>query len=135
VKKWIIVIIAVVGLAILLSACGGRPQISITENNLNLGEVVNGEVVTHEITVQNVGQADLVIASVTTSCGCTQATLEPMTISPGKSGTLHIEFDSGAHGPELTGVLIRQIFVASNDPQQPEMVVELEANILPPEIQ
>ena len=134
-KKWIIVIIAVVGLAILLSACGGRPQISITENNLNLGEVVNGEVVTHEITVQNVGQADLVIASVTTSCGCTQATLEPMTISPGKSGTLHIEFDSGAHGPELTGVLIRQIFVASNDPQQPEMVVELEANILPPEIQ
>jgi hypothetical protein len=89
----------------------------------------------HEITVQNVGQADLVIASVTTSCGCTQATLEPMTISPGKSGTLHIEFDSGAHGPELTGVLIRQIFVASNDPQQPEMVVELEANILPPEIQ
>ena len=128
-------IIAVVGLATLLSACGGRPQIAITENNLNLGEVVNGEVVTREITVQNVGQADLVIASVTTSCGCTRATLEPMTISPGERGTLHIEFDSGAHGPELTGVLIRQIFVTSNDPQQPEMVVELEANILPPDIQ
>lgn len=132
-KKWMIVIIGVIGLATLLSACGGQPQIAITENNLNLGDVVNGEVVAREIPVQNEGQSDLVIASVTTSCGCTQATLEPMTISPGESGTLHIEFDSGAHGPELTGVLIRQIFVASNDPQQPEMVVELEANILPPD--
>ncbi len=131
-KKWLIVIIGIVGLATLLSACGGRPQIIITENNLNLGDVVNGEVVTREITVQNDGQADLIIASVTTSCGCTQATVEPMTISSGENGTLHIEFDSGAHGPESTGILIRQIFVASNDPQQPEVVVELEANILPP---
>jgi hypothetical protein len=135
VKKWMIVVVAVIGLATLLSACGGQPQIAITENNLNLGDVVNGEVITREITVQNVGQADLVIASVTTSCGCTRATLEPMTISPGERGTLHIEFDSGAHGPELTRVLIRQNFVTSNDPQQPEMVVELEANILPPDIQ
>lgn len=132
-KKWMIVIVSVIGLATLLSACGGQPQITISENNLNLGDVVNGEVVTREITVQNEGQADLVIASVTTSCGCTEATLEPMTISPGERGTLHIEFDSGAHGPELTGTLIRQIFIASNDPQQPEMVVELAANILSPE--
>jgi hypothetical protein len=134
-KRWFILMILIMGSAVLFSACAGRPQISITENNLNLGEVVNGEVITHEVTVQNGGQADLVIASISTSCGCTKATLEPMTIPPGASGTLHIEFDSGAHGPDLTGVLIRQIFVASNDPQQPEMVVELEANILPPEIQ
>ena len=128
-KKWILVI----GLVILLSACGGQPQIAISENNLNLGDVVNGEVVKHELTVQNNGQADLVVESVTTSCGCTQVTLEPMTISPGEGGTLHIEFDSGAHGPEITGILIRQIFIATNDPQQSELVVELEANILPPD--
>jgi hypothetical protein len=132
-KRWFILMVLIMGSAVLLSACGGQPQIAITENSLNLGEVVNGEVVTREITVQNVGQADLDIASITTSCGCTKATLEPMTIAPGERGTLHIEFDSGAHGPDLTGVLIRQVFVASNDPQQPEMVVELEANILPPD--
>lgn len=132
-KKWMIVIVSMIGLATLLSACGGQPQIAITENSLNLGDVVNGEVVTREVTVQNAGQAELIIESITTSCGCTKATLEPMTISPGESGTLYIEFDSGAHGPELTGELIRQIFIASNDPQQPEMVVELAANILPPE--
>jgi hypothetical protein len=48
------------------------------------------------------------------------------------SGTLTVVFDSGAHGPEFTGQLIRQVFIATNGPEQPEIVVELEANILPP---
>ncbi|HLE73125.1 MAG TPA: hypothetical protein VI688_02660 [Anaerolineales bacterium] len=53
-----------------------------------------------------------------------------MEIQPGASGTLTIEFDSGAHGEALTGSLVRQVFIASNDPQQPEVQVELVANIL-----
>ena len=77
-------------------------------------------------------KGDLIIEAVTTSCGCTQAAIEPMTISPGNSGTLTVEFDSGAHGPDLTGELIRQVFIATNDPEQPETVLELAANILPP---
>ena len=135
-KRWLRVLALVIGLATmsaLLSACGGQPQILVTENNLELGDVVNGEVITREVSVQNNGQADLIIEAVTTSCGCTQATLEPMTIPAGSSGTLSIEFDSGAHGPELTGPFMRQVFIASNDPQQPEVVVELATNILPPD--
>jgi hypothetical protein len=134
-QRWFVLMALVVGSAVLFSACAGRPQISVTEKNLNVGDVVNGEVVKREVTVQNAGQADLVITSISTSCGCTKATLEPMTIPPGASGTLQIEFDSGAHGPDLTGALIRQIFIVSNDPQQPEMVVELAANILLPDAQ
>ena len=131
-KRWMsLLALALMGTA-LLSACGSQPQISVTEASLNLGDVVNGEVITRQVNVQNTGQTDLVIEAVTTSCGCTQATLEPMTIPAGSSGALFIEFDSGAHGPELTGQLIRQVFIVSNDPQQPEMVVELMANILPP---
>jgi len=53
-----------------------------------------------------------------------------MKIQPGKSGTLSVEFDSGAHGEALTGSLIRQVFIASNDPQRPEVVVEVSANVL-----
>lgn len=87
--------------------------------------MVNGEIISREVAVHNEGQADLVIDSVTTSCSCTQATLTPMTIAPGETGILTISFDSGAHGPELTGELIRQVFVTSNDPAQPEAKVEL----------
>ncbi|MCB8973823.1 MAG: DUF1573 domain-containing protein [Ardenticatenaceae bacterium] len=129
-KYWWIVAIA--GLAFWLNACGGQPKIFVAESNLDFGDVVNGEVIIREVSIENKGQADLVIEAVSTSCGCTQATIDPMTISPGNSGTLTIEFDSGAHGPDLTGQLIRQVFVATNDPDQPETVLELAANILLP---
>jgi hypothetical protein len=119
-------------LVVLLSACSGRPEIALSETELDLGDVVNGTVLERELTVQNSGQAELIVEAVTTSCGCTQATIEPATIAPAGSGTLRIIFDSGAHGPELTGQLVRQIFIATNDPQQPETVIELVANILPP---
>jgi hypothetical protein len=115
----------------LLSACSsGQAKISLERERIDLGEVINGEIVTRQISVSNGGNANLVIDAVTTSCGCTKASLEPMTIPPGGNGLLTIEFDSGAHGEELTGSLIRQIFIASNDPQQPEVQVELAAEIL-----
>jgi hypothetical protein len=56
-----------------------------------------------------------------------------MTIPSGESATLHIEFDSGAHGPDLTGQIMRQVILISNDPEKPEATVEFVANILPPE--
>lgn len=119
-------------MSILLSACGGQPQIMVSEATIQLGDVINGEIIERDLKVENLGQSVLTINAVTTSCGCTQASIEPTTISPGGSGTLHIAFDSGAHGPALTGNLIRQVIVTSNDPQQPELIVELSANILPP---
>ncbi len=108
-----------------LAACGGKqPQMAVETVDADWGHVVNGDILSRDLTVRNEGQANLVIDSVTTSCSCTQATVIPMTLAPGESGVLHIEFDSGAHGPELTGELIRQVFVTSNDPEQPETQVE-----------
>jgi len=130
-KKWLS-LMALVFLAVGVAACGGPPKISVSEDSLALGDVVNGEIVTREVTVQNVGESDLIIEAVSTSCGCTQASVAPMRIPNDGSGTLTIRFDSGAHGPDLTGQLIRQVFISTNDPERPEIVVELEANILPP---
>lgn len=116
-----------------LAACGsGQPRLAVETARVDLGDVVNGEIVAREVAVQNTGEADLVIEAVSTSCGCTQATLSPARIPPGGSGTLRIELDSGAHGPALTGAFMRQVFIASNDPQQAETMVEVIANILPP---
>lgn len=113
-----------------LAACAGAPALSLETTNLSLGDVVNGDIASHEVVVRNLGNEPLIVESVSTSCGCTTATLEPLTIDPGASGVLHIEVDSGAHGPELIGPLVRQVFITSNDPQQPEAQVELTVNIL-----
>lgn len=116
---------------LLLAACTAKqPRIALETGHIFFGDVTNGEVIRQDIAVRNEGDAPLEVAAISTSCGCTQATLDPMTIQPGGSANLHVEFDSGAHGSGLNGPVLRQIFIASNDPKQPEAVVELSANVL-----
>ena len=116
---------------ILLTACaGGQPQINLETTNFDFGDVVNGDVLERDLVVNNEGNEPIITQSVSTTCGCTTATLEPMTIPAGGSANLHITFDSGAHGPELTGQITRQIFITSNDPNQPEAMIEFTANIV-----
>ena len=124
-------------LLFLLAACGpgaraGAPLIALETQLLELGDLPNGKIAERVVMVRNDGDAPLVVEAVTTSCGCTTATLEPMTLAPGESGVLNISFDSGAHGPELRGPLMREVVLASNDPATPEVMVALTANILPP---
>lgn len=116
-----------------LAACSrGEPQIAVAPAQLDFGDVPNGEIATHDVLVRNDGNSALVVEGISTSCGCTSATLAPMRLAPGESGTLHIEIDTGAHGPDLTGPLVRQVFVNSNDPSQPEVTVELAVNVTAP---
>jgi hypothetical protein len=114
----------------LLACRSNEPQIWLEVNEIDLGDVANGDVISREIAVRNAGDAALVVDSVITSCGCTQASMNAMSIEPGDSTILHIEFDSGAHGPDLNGLLVRQIFINSNDPRQPEALIEVSANVL-----
>jgi hypothetical protein len=124
------VFFAVLVIGFLLAACSsGQPSISVEAASLDLGNVINGEIVSRDLTLRNDGEADLVIESIITSCTCTQASIDPMTIAADQSGILHIEFDSGFHGPDLSGPLIRQVFIYTNDPQTPELQVELSVNV------
>ena len=122
----------------LLAACGGgarggAPVIALEAQTLELGDLPNGEIVERAVAVRNDGDAPLVVDTVTTSCGCTTAALEPMTLAPGESGVLRIAFDSGAHGPDLRGPLMREVTLSSNDPVAPDTKLTLAATILPPE--
>lgn len=124
-----ILILILIGLS--LAACAsGQPQMNLETSFFDFGDVVNGEILSRDVLVSNLGDKPLIAQSVSTTCGCTKATLEPMTIPPGGSANLHIVFDSGAHGPELTGQITRQIFITSNVPDQPESIVEFTANII-----
>lgn len=125
------ILITFIFTGMILTACaGGEPQINLETTNFDFGDVVNGDVLERDLVVNNEGNQPIIAQSVSTTCGCTTATLEPMTIPAGGSANLHITFDSGAHGPELTGQITRQIFITSNDPDQPEAMVEFTANIV-----
>jgi hypothetical protein len=115
---------------VLVSCNSQEPKIVLETPNFDMGDVVNGEIITWEVVVRNDGDAPLIVDTVSTSCGCTTANLDPMTIQPSSNGTLTIEFDSGAHGPESIGKLMRIIFIESNDPEQPEVEIEFTVNVL-----
>lgn len=127
--------LAVVALlaVLLIGGCSGAtPEIVLGEQSADLGQVANGQVRTIEVSVGNAGRSDLVIEAVSTSCGCTTATIDPMTIEPGQAGKLTIKYDSGAHGPEFTGPVMRQVFIDSNDPDRPEVEFDFTADVVSP---
>lgn len=115
--------ISVLGLLVfLLVGCGGgRPGLEVEVKRYDFGEIKQGDVVTTEIAVRNVGKNDLKIEAVSTSCGCTSARIQPDVIPVGGEGKLFIRYNSGAH-PDR-GRVQRHIYIASNDPGEVEVII------------
>ena len=114
-----------------LAACRSRPpDISVATTRYDFGAIQQGEVVVAEISVRNAGQGELKIEAVSTSCGCTTARVEPEVIPPGGEGRLIVQYNSGAH-PD-SGAVQRYVYIASNDPDEPEVQVIITAEVQAP---
>jgi len=120
--------ILVVGL--LVGCSRGQPAIELPQTAHDFGEIPQGEVATVQLRVRNVGEKDLHIESVSTSCGCTSAKVEPMTIPPDGEATLTINYNSGLHPDK--GPIFRIIYITSDDPEMPEATVEIRADVKAP---
>jgi hypothetical protein len=70
------------------------PEFSFTETKHHFGDIQEGEKVSYSFLFENSGQADLVIASVRASCGCTVPEYSKEPVAPGKQGHIKVTFDS-----------------------------------------
>ena len=129
-KKPFSLLILTIIMALLAGCSNNGPNIQLELESFEFGDVVNGNIVSKDVMIYNTGTAPLNIEQVTTSCGCTTAEVSQSEIEPDESAVLHIEFDSGAHGPEMTGTLTRQVFVATDDPDQPDLIVQFTVNVV-----
>lgn len=102
------------------------PKLKLNSTEYNFGDVEEGKLVETKIGFKNIGNADLIISQVKTSCGCTAVLLSSKKLQPGESGNLRIELDTNGREGKLT----RTIVVYSNDPEGPNQVITLIANIL-----
>lgn len=59
----------------------------------DFGKIVQGEPVSHVFKFRNTGKAPLVIADVTTSCGCTTPEYTKEPVLPGRYGEVKVTFD------------------------------------------
>jgi hypothetical protein len=80
---------------------------------------------------QNVGQSEIKITSVSTSCGCTTAALEKDTVAPGEKGEIAATFNFGKRVGFLENTIVEQktIVVESTDPESPNTSLALKVHI------
>lgn len=103
------------------------PRVAIEQRIIDLGEVIQGDVVPLSWTLRNAGGSDLVIAKIFATCGCTvlDESKPPHTIPPGEAFEIRAEFNSkGRSGPQS-----KKVKVLTNDPDQPELYVEFRAEV------
>ncbi|GBD84407.1 hypothetical protein BMS3Abin02_00800 [bacterium BMS3Abin02] len=117
----------IVLIVILFSGCAtSAPRIVIEPATQDLGEVPQEPLET-SYTIRNQGDGVLEIEKVSTSCGCTKASVDSETIPPGKTTQLRVTLDPIEDN--LHGDVMRIIYVRSNDPDTPEAEVEFRATI------
>lgn len=126
-------------------------DIVVRPKEYDLGRVdFGGGVVKRDFSVKNLGETDLKIKSIKTSCKCTEAQLireeekskkfgmHPFNllwsaiIPPGEEGTLRVLFDPDAHGAKGLGPFVRTISIKSSDPDDREKktVVRLTGSVV-----
>src|SRR5262245_2525959 len=94
--------------------CAAQLRWETTE--LEFSPSVDQTQVTAHFRFQNVGQSEIKITSVTTSCGCTTAALEKNTIAPGEKGEIEATFNFG----DRVGLQQKDVLVESTDPESPK---------------
>ena len=70
------------------------PKMEFTTIEHDFGKVIQGEVVSFAFKFKNTGNADLVIANISTSCGCTASEYPKTPVKPGEEEVVEVIFDS-----------------------------------------
>ncbi len=114
----------------LLAACSPRePDIDVV-TDYDMGAIVKGELAVADVPVRNLGAGPLTVLGLSTSCGCTKATLSSTTIPQGGHATLHVVYDSNAHEADI-GVIERYVFISSDDPDEADVQITITVMVRP----
>jgi hypothetical protein len=103
------------------------PKISVEPASFDFGKALQAKTLEKQFSIRNYGDADLVIAQITTTCGCTAALLDDSqkVIKPGASGQLRVRLETR----DYSGRVVRSVLVRSNDPAKNVLEVKVEATV------
>jgi hypothetical protein len=104
---------------------GGTAEITFNTLEHNFGKITEGEKVACVFSFENTGSGYLVIASATTSCGCTVPEFDNKPIPAGGKGTMEVVFDSSGR----SGMQTKTITVKSNA-VVPVMILKITAEVI-----
>lgn len=110
------------------TATAAVPKIQFAQPQHDFGRIAGGLVVKHEYVFTNTGTASLTVSHVQAACGCTALGTWSREVAPGATGTIPIQFNSGS----FMGAVSKTVTVTCNDPAQPTVYLQLNANIWKP---
>jgi hypothetical protein len=103
----------------------GNAEISFNTLEHDFGKITAGEKVAYIFGFENTGTTDLVIATATTSCGCTVPEFDKKPIPPDGKGTMEVVFDSSG----FSGKQSKTITVRSNAAKQ-VVILKITAEVI-----
>jgi len=100
---------------------GDGPRLRVEPVSFDFGRAQRERSLRKEFTLRNLGDGELVIESVSTTCGCTAAVAGERRVAPGRSTPLVVTLETRRY----SGRVERRVLVRSNDPKTPllEIVV------------
>jgi len=105
------------------------PSVRIPGYFYDFGRIWEGQVVSHDFFIENLGRQPLEISAIKTTCGCTTADKGPFTVAPARSKRITVRFNSAGKRP---GKNVQAVTVFSNDPLKKEANCYVQAEIRPP---
>ena len=106
-------------------ACTAQPKLVLEKQDINVGTVYNGAVVTTQVKFSNGGDSKLLINGVRTSCGCTTVREPKKELAPGESDFLEVQFNSAG----FRGEVVKYINIESNDPTNQYATIKMTTEV------
>ena len=106
------------------------PKIQMAEESYDFGDIIQGESVTHEFIIKNIGNDKLLINSAKGSCGCTVPVWPKEPILEGEESTIKVTFNSaGKKGRQNKTVTLLTNAIPNTK------VITINGNVIVPEKQ
>lgn len=103
------------------------PILRFEETEHDFTRIIEGQTVSFGFKFKNTGKTDLVIADVSTSCGCTVPSYPKTPIGPGEEGVIKVAFNSqGRRGFQAKNVVV----VANTQPNT--TLLRIKAQVVAP---
>ncbi|TAL81532.1 MAG: DUF1573 domain-containing protein [Bacteroidetes bacterium] len=108
------------------------PVFRLESNTFDLGKIKGSTQNEVEFKFTNTGKSDLLIRNIRATCGCTaiQQGTQGVGIKSGQSSSIKATFSSGSYSGKVT----KAIYVYTNDPQNSEIVLMINAEVEQPNI-
>lgn len=131
--KYKFLFIIIVFSILVLSGCTKlekEPIVSVEPLAHEFGEIIQSQgIVTTTFTVRNIGTEVLEINRLSTSCGCTKATMDESPLKAQESRIMTVTFDPMTH-PDQLGKIERVVYLQTSDPERPEVEIDITGNVV-----